>query len=68
MKDVKIRYTCPAFPPENINIGLIYLFGNDKTGYYYKESVVSKPIYADLDFIKMLFTPVDSDWIIVLGK
>ena len=45
-----------------------YFFNVDSVGYFYKESPTSLPVYADIEFIKMLFSPIENSWENVLGK
>ena len=58
--EIKLRYTCAAYPPIGVSIDVQYLFGKDAKGFYYKTS--EEKFYADLWFIKMLFTPVGKTW------
>lgn len=58
---VKIRYTCAAVPPQGISVSAVYDCGKDKEGFYIQKSSGSKQ-YIDVDLLKMLFTPVDTDW------
>jgi hypothetical protein len=59
-KDVKLKYTCAAFPPDYINMKTSYSFGKDDKGYYFTDGV--KNHYAEFDLIKMFFTPVNKTW------
>jgi len=68
MKNIQLKYTCAAYPPNGINMNHTYYFGFDSVGYFYKELVDSQPMYVDIELIKMLFSPVESTWENVLGK
>lgn len=56
----KIIYTCPAVPPDGIVLSKVYEFGKDKKGFFYADKV--KKVYAELKWIKMLFSPVEGTW------
>lgn len=60
MSKTKIMYTSLATPPNDVILSCKYNFGKDQNGYFY--SLGEKKIYEDLEIIKSLFTPVDSDW------
>ena len=49
MNKVKIEYTSLATPPKGVVLSCKYDFGNKK-------------FYEDIDIIKALFTPINSDW------
>ena len=68
MKNIQLKYTCAAYPPDGINMEHTYLFNVDSVGCFYKELPTSQPVYADIEFIKMLFSPIDNSWENVLGK
>jgi hypothetical protein len=52
----KVTYTCFAVPPEGILIGKVYETGKDEKGSYYSDN--GKKIYADEQFINMIFSPI----------
>jgi hypothetical protein len=55
----KVVYTCYAIPPEGILIGKIYEVGKDKEkGYFYTDG--NERVYADKDYIYMLFSKVET--------
>lgn len=54
----KVVYTCYAIPPEGILIGKIYEVGKDSKGYFYTDG--NEKVYADKDYIYMLFSKVDT--------
>lgn len=60
MTDVKLKYTCIAAPPENVYLGIAYTLGKDLKGYYFTDGKNIE--YADIGYIKMLFTPIDLTW------
>lgn len=60
MNKVKIKYTSLASPPKGVVISCKYDFGKDNKGYFY--SCGQNKFYEDIEIIKALFTPVDSDW------
>lgn len=60
IKNVLIKYTCAAYPPFDIDMNNIYTFGKDENGFYY--SFLDVKEYADIELIKMLFTPKDKTW------
>lgn len=60
MKDVLVKYTCAAYPPEGITMDKCYTVGKDDKGYYY--AFLDNKTYADIEFIKMLFTPNGKTW------
>ena len=57
---VKLQYTCPALPPHFVNANLVYEYGKDEKGYYFANG--DNKTYAELWFIKMLFSPVNNSW------
>lgn len=57
---ILLKYTCAAYPPDYVNTRAENTFGRDAKGFYW-ESAGDKH-YADIDFIKMLFTPKSITW------
>lgn len=56
----KLKYTCFAMPPKGISVSGVYELGKDDEGYF-----VSKGKFTfrdELFLLKMLFTPIDSEW------
>ena len=60
IKPINLTYTCFACPPEPIKLHGGYTLGKDKDGYYITDG--NLVLHYDYDFIKMLFTPIDSKW------
>ena len=58
--DVKLTYTCPATPPENVFMDRIYSLNKDEKGLYFTDGNYVE--YADESYIKMLFSPKDTNW------
>jgi|GEM_PF-4054440 len=59
-KEIILEYTCPAFPPEGINITDNVLFGKDSNGTYIVINGAKK--YENIDFIKTYYTPQNNKW------
>lgn len=57
---IRLEYTCPARPPEYVDIKSLNVFGRDKDGFYWESS--GKKYHSEIDFIKMLFTPMSMTW------
>ena len=60
MNKVKIEYTSLATPPKGVVLSCKYDFGKDTKGYFYSCGI--KKFYEDIEIIKALFTPINSDW------
>lgn len=61
--EIKLSYTCFAYPPENIHMDRVYSIGKDSKGFYFTDGDYVQHVKDDeLWFIKMLFTPNDVDW------
>ena len=63
MENIMIKYTSFASAPKGIIPTKAYSFGKDSKGYFYEDN--NKKIYAELNYIKMLFSPIDSTWKLV---
>lgn len=59
-EEVIIEYTCPAFPPDGINVTDQFLYGKDAKGTYIVINGVKK--YEKIEYIKTYFTPLDGEW------
>lgn len=57
---IRLEYTCPARPPEYIDMKALTVFGRDEKGFYWES--LGKKYHADIEFIKMLFTPKSMTW------
>jgi hypothetical protein len=57
---IPLTYTCAAHPPEYIDIHTLNLFGRDNEGFYWEAA--GKKYYAEIDFIRMLFSPKSMTW------
>ena len=55
----KVTYTCFAVPPEGILIGKTYETGKDEKGNFYMDG--KEKFYASIDYINMLFSPVEAN-------
>jgi len=53
---VKVKYDHPAYPPEGINLGVVYEV--DVT----KDKVNIDGVEFKLELVKTLFTPIDKKW------
>lgn len=60
MENIQALYTCPSVPPEGIKLDMTYFIGKDTNGYFYSDGKKSE--YCEIEYIKMLFTPVDTTW------
>lgn len=60
MENVQVKYTCFAIPPEDIQLNKTYSVGKDYKGYFYMDGKTIK--YSTIDYIKMLFSPVEKTW------
>lgn len=62
MKNIKIKYNHPSYPPKNIDMNLIYSLDQDDGGYYIKNNDFK--MYMSIDKIKLLFKLIDnmSSW------
>lgn len=60
LEDVNFKYTCAAYPPDWISMNSTYKVLKDDNGIGFTNGVGI--IYAELWFIKMLFTPTNSTW------
>lgn len=64
--NLKLKYSCPAQCPQDIFMNKTYLLNKDNKGFYFgTDSFVQ---YADIEYIKMLFTPIDYTWDKVLAE
>jgi len=64
--EVKLFYTCPAFPPDGIDMSKIYTIEKDNNGFYFTDGNYIKYVKDDeLWYIKMLFTPQNVSWEVV---
>lgn len=52
----KVTYKCFAVPPEGILIGKVYETGKDEKGTFYLDG--KDKVYAEQEFINMIFSPV----------
>lgn len=59
-KEIILEYTCPAFPPEGINITDNVLFGRDTKGTYIVINGAKR--YENINFIRTYFTPQNKTW------
>jgi len=60
---VKLSYTCPSFPPENIHIDRVYRIEKDEKGFFITDgNYVEYVKDSDLWYIKMLFSPSGILW------
>lgn len=59
-KDVKLTYTCPAAPPDNVFMDRIYTLSKDTQGLCFTDGNYVE--YTDESYIKMLFSPKDTSW------
>ena len=58
--EVKLVYTCPAFPPENVHMDKTYTIGKDNNGFFFTDGIYIEYVKEnDLWYIKMLFSPQD---------
>ncbi len=63
VKPIVLKYTCPANPPELIDMNTKYAFGKEgEECFIYPVSNPDYRLTMDLWFIMMLFTPVGMDW------
>ena len=53
----KVKYSCPAVPPDGIKLNAVYETGKDEKGYFYTDGKAK--IYDDEKYIKMLFSPIE---------
>lgn len=61
--EVKLIYICPAAPPEGVFLDRIYSIKKDQKGFYFTDgNYVEYVKEEDLWYIKMLFSPKDTDW------
>lgn len=61
--EVKLIYTCPAAPPENIFMDRIYTISKDKKGFFFTDGNYIEYVEdKNLWYIKMLFSPKDFKW------
>lgn len=62
-KDIKLQYTCPAAPPEGINVSSTYMVNKDSKGFYFTDGNLCKYVKDDeIWLIKMFFTPIGVSW------
>ncbi len=61
LKNVRLVYSCPAYPPYGLRLNVEYLISKQKDGLHITDGNFEKVM--DLEFIKMCFTPVDKTWI-----
>ena len=66
MKNISLKYTCPAVAPKGIDTELRYEFGQDTKGAYISSTIGKQ--YLDINYIKMLFSPAGDTWDNVLKK
>lgn len=57
---IRLDYTCPARPPEYVDMKALNTFGRDNDGFYWESS--GKKYHSEIDFIRMLFTPRGMSW------
>ena len=58
--EVKLIYSCPAFPPENVHMDKTYTIGKDNKGFFFTDGIYVEYVKEnDLWYIKMLFSPRD---------
>jgi hypothetical protein len=58
--DVKLFYSCPAACPIGIFMDRSYVIKKDLKGFYFTDGNYEE--YADIDYIKMLFSPQGITW------
>jgi len=58
--NLKLKYSCPAQCPQDIFINKVYSLNKDDKGFYFYTDTFTQ--YADIEYIKMLFTPIDCNW------
>lgn len=57
---IRLEYTCPARPPEYVDMKALNVFGRDDEGFYWE--ACGKKYHSEISFIKMLFTPKGMSW------
>lgn len=60
--EVKLSYSCPAFPPDGVDMSKAYNIIKKDDKFYFTDGVTE--FEGDLEYIKMLFTPNGNkiDW------
>lgn len=56
----KMEYTSIATPPVGVVLTQKYVLEKDSNGYFY--TVGKDKVYADIELIKCLFTPISKTW------
>lgn len=57
---IRLEYTCPARPPEYVDMKAFTIFGRDDEGFYWES--LGKKYHSEMEFIQMLFTPKGMSW------
>ena len=60
IKDIRLIYSSPAYPPYGLRLGVEYLISKQKDGLHITDGNYDKVM--DLGFIKMCFLPKDKTW------
>jgi hypothetical protein len=58
--EVKLSYTCFAFPPDGVHIDKVYNIIKKENRLYFTDGIVE--IEGEEKYIKMLFTPNGVEW------
>lgn len=60
INDIKLKYSCAAYPPFGLKLNTEYLISKQKDGFHITDGNYDKAL--DLNFIKMCFNVEGSTW------